>query len=106
MIDSFHKIFHIGLNIVRRNQMKLRCLAFCMLMVGVSSLLAEDDGNKFKAKLIGFRETPSILSNGTGTFIASLDRGGTSISYAVFCLKKKKKIKPKQIHTRTIHKHK
>jgi len=61
--------------------MKLRCLAFCMLMVGVSSLLAEDDGNKFKAKLIGFRETPSILSNGTGTFIASLDRGGTSISY-------------------------
>jgi len=61
--------------------MKLRCVAVCVLMIGVSGLFAEDDGNKFKAKLIGFQETPSILSNGTGTFTASLDRGGTSISY-------------------------
>jgi hypothetical protein len=52
-----------------------------MLMIGVSSLSAQDDGNNFKAKLIGFQETPSILSNGTGTFTASLDPGGTSISY-------------------------
>jgi hypothetical protein len=61
--------------------MKLRCFAVCLLMIGVSGLFAEDDGNKFKSKLIGFQETPSILSNGTGTFSASLDPGGTSISY-------------------------
>ncbi len=54
--------------------MKLRCVAVCVLMIGVSGLFAEDDGNKFKAKLIGFQETPSILSNGTGSIFRGAGR--------------------------------
>jgi hypothetical protein len=51
-------------------------------MIGGFSALA-DDTTQFNATLVGFQATPSILSNGNGSFTASVDPGGTSISYTL-----------------------
>src|SRR5262245_49561100 len=63
--------------------MKLRYLAVCVLIAGVSALADDDDGTKFRAKLTGLQEVPAILTSGTGTFTATLDPGGASISFTL-----------------------
>jgi CHRD domain len=50
------------------------------LTISLSPTPGEDH---FNTKLTGFRETPSILTNGTGTFAATLDSSGTSLSFTL-----------------------
>ena len=55
-----------------------------LMMVGSSVVAKEKEHDpqlRFNTRMVGFQETPSILTDGTGTFRASLDPGGSSISF-------------------------
>jgi hypothetical protein len=58
-------------------------LTLTLLMVIGSSVVAREREPelRFKTRMVGFQETPAILSDGTGTFRATLDKGGRSISF-------------------------
>src|SRR5215472_9320066 len=65
--------------------MRLRSfVAACalLLLTGIFSVAADEE-NQFKAKLTGFQETPSILTDGHGTFTLALSTSGTSISFTL-----------------------
>lgn len=53
-----------------------------LMMIGSSVVAKEQDPHlRINTRMVGFQETPSILSEGTGTFRATLDPGGSSISF-------------------------
>ncbi|HYY62772.1 MAG TPA: CHRD domain-containing protein [Burkholderiales bacterium] len=52
------------------NQSVLAGLAATTLLCAASGARADDDRNSFKARLIGFQETPAISSTGRGEFTA------------------------------------
>ena len=43
----------------------------------------EGDEGQFRAKLAGFQEVPPILTGASGTFKATLDSAGTTLSYTL-----------------------
>jgi len=47
------------------------------------SLSSAGEKERLSTKLTGFDETPSILTNGTGTFTATFDPGATSLSFSL-----------------------
>src|SRR5215472_11780603 len=47
------------------------------------SALAKDKDNNLEAQLNGFEEVPPISTPGQGAFKATVDAGGTSISYSL-----------------------
>jgi hypothetical protein len=64
--------------------MRLRSLmAVCALLITIGFSVIADEANQFKTKLTGFKETPSVLSGGSGTFTSTLDATGTSLSYTL-----------------------
>ena|SRR2546427_214836 len=56
--------------------------ACALILIGTSSVSADEEGD-FSARLNGFREVPPILTNGRGTFTATLDASGTSLSFTL-----------------------
>src|SRR5437773_6580340 len=64
--------------------MRLHSLAAAcaLILIGTSSVSADEEGD-FSARLNGFREVPPILTNGRGTFTATLDASGTSLSFTL-----------------------
>jgi hypothetical protein len=54
---------------------------FCLLALTGSVTRADNEDNTFRARLNGFQEIPSKLTDGNGTFTATLS--GTSISYTL-----------------------
>jgi hypothetical protein len=65
--------------------MRLRTLigACAIVMLSGFSVIANDESQRFNTRLTGFRETPAILTTGTGTFTSTLDAAGTSLSYTL-----------------------
>jgi len=61
----------------------LRALAAAGLLMLSSSSASANEGNSFNAKLTGFQETPSILTNGKGTFTSRLNATATELSYTL-----------------------
>jgi hypothetical protein len=55
--------------------------AFCLLTLTASVTRADDEDNTFRARLDGFQEVPSKLTDGHGSFTATLS--GNSISYTL-----------------------
>jgi len=61
--------------------MGILALALSLGVVRFSAFADDDDDNTFKAKLNGFKVVPPVLTNGTGTFTATLDTTGTMLSF-------------------------
>ena len=58
--------------------------AMLVALMALGGLQASADrGGRFSAKLSGFDEVPTLSVAGTGTFSASLDRGGASLSFTL-----------------------
>src|SRR6266851_92812 len=57
--------------------------ACALLTMAGFSVIADDESQGLNTKLTGFRETPPILTTGTGTFKSTLDAAGTSLSYTL-----------------------
>ncbi|HEX9074659.1 MAG TPA: CHRD domain-containing protein, partial [Anaerolineae bacterium] len=55
--------------------------AFFVLALSGSSIRADNEDNSVRARLNGFQEVPSKLTNGHGTFTAVIS--GSSISYTL-----------------------
>jgi hypothetical protein len=55
------------------------------LVIGLANvaLASSNNGHGFGARLDGFQETPTILSNATGTLMLRLDSTGTQLSYTL-----------------------
>jgi hypothetical protein len=51
--------------------------------MGAGMSVAAEDQEQFQTRLTGFQETPAILTNGRGTFRASLHAGGNSLSFTL-----------------------
>ena len=66
--------------------MKVRSIGFTCVLLAIGALCAsadENDNGRFRTKLTGFQEVSPILTEGHGTFNATLDSSGTSLSFTL-----------------------
>jgi CHRD domain len=66
--------------------MKVRSIGFTCVLLAIGALCAsadENDNGRFSTKLTGFQEVLPILTEGHGTFNATLDSSGTSLSFTL-----------------------
>jgi hypothetical protein len=58
-------------------------VAALFALTGASATASNGNAHQFNARLDGFQEVPSKLTNGTGTFRAVLSPDGTQLSYTL-----------------------
>lgn len=66
--------------------MKVRSIGFTCVLLAIGALCAnadQNDNGQFRTKLTGFQQVPSILTDGHGTFTATLSSDGTSLSFTL-----------------------
>ena len=61
----------------------MRAAVLVLGLVALSARGDEDEGNRFRARLVGGEETPAIFTAGSGRFSARIVDGGTRIEFAV-----------------------
>jgi len=66
-----------------RRTWAIRVLMVCAVLgLTVSAASADETGTNLSARLVGFSETPAVLSNGTGTFTATVN-DDSSLTYTL-----------------------
>jgi hypothetical protein len=57
--------------------------ALAVLSVAVAGIVAANEKSRFKTALIGYEETPSVSSPGSGQFTATIDEENQTIHYTL-----------------------